>query len=370
MRIWIDGYEANIKNRVGSGQYAYEILKNLEKIDLENEYTILLPTPKLDDLPKERKGWEYRVLKPNKLWTRIALPVALYLARQKPDLFFSPTHYIPRFSPVKTICTIFDLGYLHFPETLKVDDLYKLKNWTKFSIENSSKILAISQFTKKDIIENYGVSPDKIIITPLGFDEKIFKPIKDNKRIETTLKKYNINGDYIIYIGTIQPRKNLLRLIEAISSVEIKLVIVGKTTGPGRQGWKYEEILQAPKKFGINDKVIFTGFVETEDLPALLSGSKMFVFPSLWEGFGIPVLEAMACGAPVIVSNVASLPEVVGKSGTYVDPYSVDSIKKGIEILLKDEKLRQKKVQLGKMQVKKFSWVDCARKTLEVFKDV
>ncbi len=373
MRIWIDGYEANQPNRVGSGQYAFEILKNLEKINSDNEYTVLIPTPPRNDLPKERTNWKYRVLKPNKLWTRIALPLALYTSKNKPDVFFSPTHYIPRFSPVKRVCAIFDLAYLHFPEMFNQRDLYQLKNWTKYSIENSYKILAISEFTTQDIVENYKVSQEKIMVTPLGYDSARFT-VHSSQYTDKAKKKYGIEGDYIIYIGTIQPRKNLVRLIEAFSkltpSFDVKLVIVGKTTGPGRQGWKYEDILNAPKQFGVEGRVIFTGFAPTDDLPPLLSGSKLFVLPSLWEGFGIPVLEAMACGTPVVVSNVSSLPEVAGDAGTFIDPYSVDSIKEGIEGLLKDEKLRQKKIQLGLERVNKFSWENCARKTLETLMEL
>ncbi|TSC66498.1 MAG: Group 1 glycosyl transferase [Microgenomates group bacterium Gr01-1014_80] len=387
MKIWIDGKEANQENRVGSGQYAFEVIRNLEKIDQENEYTILLPSPPLPDLPKTRKNWKYRVLKPGRLWTRITLPTALYLTRNKPDLIFSPTHYIPRFSPVKRICTIFDLAYLHFPEMFAPRDLWQLKNWTKFSAEFADKILAISEFTKKDIMKNYDVDPEKITVTPLGFDRELFKPVRDRKKIVKVLMKYRIREPFITYIGTIQPRKNLVRLMEAFSRIDytpgvstqssaglhtvggtLQLVVVGKTNERGRKGWMFEDILKTPKQLGIETQVNFTGFVPTEDLPALLSASTMFVLPSLWEGFGIPVLEAMACGAPVVVASVSSLPEVAGKAGVLVDPYSVESISKAIESLLKDEKFRQKKVQLGLEQAKKFSWEDCARKTLEVFK--
>lgn len=367
MKIWIDGKEANQQNRVGSSQYAFEIIRNLEKIDSENEYTILLPNKPFDDLPRTRKNWKYRVLKPEKLWTRITLPSALYLTSNKPDLIFSPTHYIPRFSPVKRICTIFDLAYLHFPEFFEKRDLWQLKNWTKFSIDNATKILAISEFTKKDIVKNYGINPEKIVVTKLGFDNETFKPVIDRKKIKTLLDKYMITGSYIIYIGTIQPRKNLVRLMEAfskISDLDAKLVIVGKTNEGGRKGWMYEDILKTPKQLGIENKVIFTGFVSTSELPTFLSGASVFVLPSLWEGFGIPVLEAMACGVPVITSNLSSLPEVAGKAGVFVDPYSVDQIEHALRLLLTDKKTREKKVKLSIEQVKKFSWEKCAKQTL------
>lgn len=396
-------------NRVGSGQYAIEILRGLERLDQKNEYTILLPSLPLDDMPKPRKGWSYRVLKPNKLWTRIALPLALYSAKQKPDLIFSPTHYIPRFSPVKRVCAVFDLAYLHFPEMFKPKDLYQLKNWTKYSVENADHIFAISKFTKKDLLENYSINEDKITVTYLGYDQNFFKPVVDKAKIKEILKRYKITQPYIIYIGTIQPRKNLERLIHAFASLygrgpagkvsrrtsssetagvrrepslpsplthsvphslydsdsAPKLVIVGKTTGPGREGWMFKEISDAPKKYRIEDQVIFTGFAPTKDLPALLSASKAFVLPSLWEGFGMTPLEAMACGTVVIVSNISSLPEVVGESGILIDPYSIENIVRALN-QIKDDKLRQKKIQLGLKQAEKFNWDKCTRETLAV----
>jgi len=376
MKIWIDGKEANQLNRVGSGQYAFEVIRNLEKIDSENEYTILLPNKPLDDLPKPRKNWKYKILKPGRLWTRVTLPAVLYLTRNRPDVFFSPTHYIPRFSPAPVVCSIFDLSFLHFSEMFTKKDLWQLKNWTKFSIENADKILAISEFTKKDIVKNYGISNGIITVTHLGYDDEIFKPVHDKSKIEGILSKYKVEEPYIIYIGTIQPKKNLVRLMEAFSRIDytggepMQLVIVGKTTEKGRKGWMYDDILKSPKLLGIEDRVVFTGFVPTEDLPALLSSAKVFVLPSLWEGFGIPVLEAMACGAPVVISNISSLPEVAGEAGILIDPYSVESISESLMSLLKDEKLRQKKVQLGLKRIKDFSWEDCARKTLKVFKSI
>lgn len=358
MKIWIDGYEANVLQRLGSSQVAFELLRNFEKLDRKNEYTILLPTPPLEDLPKERVGWKYKILRPKKLWTQIALPLALFTAKQKPDIIFSPTHYIPRFSPVKRIVTIFDLSFLHFPEMFNKKDLWQLKNWTKFSAINAEHIITISNFSKQDIIKQYGIKKEKITVAYPGYNEDKFR-VKSRESRE---------DNYIIYIGTIQPRKNLIRLIEAVARIEnLKLLIVGKTGGEGREGWKYQEILETPKKLGVEDRVQFLGFVPTEKLPDLLRGSMGFILPSLWEGFGIPVLEAMATGTPVIVSNVSSLPEVVGKAGLLVDPYSVDQIEQAIRTLITDKKLRQKYGKMGLEQAQKFSWEKMAKQVLKVF---
>lgn len=385
MKIAIDGYEANVPQRLGSSQVAFELLRHFEKIDRENEYTIFLPEAPMIDLPKEREGWKYKILKPKRLWTKIALPLALYTARQKADVFFSPTHYIPRFSPIKTIATIFDLSFLHFPESFLKKDLWQLTNWTKFSAENTDHIITISNSSKEDIISSYGIDKNKISVAYAGYDSEKFKVLasrsgqsaklkveKMNKVLLRIKRKYKTGDDYIIYIGTLQPRKNLIRLIEAFARIEgdLKLVIVGKTTGEGKQGWKFQEILETPKKLGVEERVKFLGFVPTEDLPYLLSGSLTFTLPSLWEGFGIPVLEAMACGIPVIVSNVSSLPEVVGDAGLLVDPYSIDQIEQAIRTIVSDKKLGEKYSKAGIEQAKKFSWEKMTRTVIKVFEKV
>ncbi len=373
MRIWIDGFEANVAQRLGSSQVAFELLRNLEELDRENDYTILLSSNPLEDLPKERPGWKYHILKAKRFKTYIGIPQALYSAKEKPDLIFSPTHYGPISAPCKKVITIFDLSFLRYPKTYKKRDLYQLKLWTRISVKGADHIITISESSKKDIMKFYGVPENRISVIYPGYDETLFHPIKEQKSIHEVLERYGIVDSYIIYIGTVQPRKNLVRLIEAFKDVadpNLKLVIVGKTSGQGRQGWMFQETLDAPKKFGIEDKVIFTGFVPTEDLPYLLSGAKAYCLPSLFEGFGIPVVEAMATGTPVIVSNVSSLPEIVGGAGLLVDPNSIGSITTAIEKICTNKKLRDDLVKKGLAQAGKFSWEKAAKELLEVFKTI
>ncbi|MBI2596958.1 glycosyltransferase family 4 protein [Candidatus Daviesbacteria bacterium] len=374
MNIWIDGYEANESQRLGSSQVAFELIKHFEKIDKQNTYTVLLPGKPLYDLPKERNGWRYKVLKPKRLWTKVALPLSLYTAKLKPQVFFSPTHYIPSFSPssVKRIVTIFDLSFLYFPKMFNKKDLWQLISWTKYSALNADHIITISNFSKKDICEQYKVDKSRVTVAYPGYDRDKFKVQGSKFKVDETKNKYNLgdNYNYIIYIGTIQPRKNLIRLIEAVSRIDnLALVIVGKTSGEGRGGWMYEETLSAPQEYAVADRVKFLGFVPTEDLLYLLSGAKAYILPSLWEGFGIPVLEAMACGVPVIVSNVSSLPEVVGKAGLLIDPYSVSQIEQAIRTVVTDKKLQSKYSKAALEQVKKFSWEKTAKAVLKVFEN-
>ena len=190
--IWIDGKEANVLQRVGSGQVAFELLKNIHELDQENDYTILLSGKPLPDLPKKRANWKYKILRPGRLWTRIAVPIYYHLAKIKPHIILSPTHYIPRFTRAKRVPIIFDLAFIHFPEMFKKDDLYKLTNWTKTSVLESAHIITISQSSKKDIVDVYKVPENKVTVSYPGYNDEIFRPVKDSDKVEQIRKKYGV----------------------------------------------------------------------------------------------------------------------------------------------------------------------------------
>lgn len=257
MLIGIDGNEANIEKRVGIGEYAFELLSQFEKAQNPKlKFRIYLKNKPLSHMPQERVGWEYKVVGPKKMWTQFALPINLFLNFSKPDVFFSPSHYAPRFSPVPTAISIMDLSYIHFPELFTKHDLYQLVNWTKYSAHNAKKIFTISNFSRDDIIKTYQKKPEDVVTTYLG--------IKPTLNMENTQKKVAVEGKYILFVGTLQPRKNIVRLVEAFSQIKdkaVKLVIVGK------KGWQYEEILASPEKFGVSKRVQFLDFVSDENLP-------------------------------------------------------------------------------------------------------
>ncbi len=360
MIIGLDGNEANVNSRVGSGVYAYELLKEFAKSKNHN-FIVYLKEKPLNDLPKQTANFKYRVFGPKKLWTQLALPVNLLIGK-KPDVFFSMGHYGPRFSKVPYTITIFDLSYLHFPELFKKSDLYQLTNWSAYSIRGAKHIFAISRSTKDDIVKNYKVDPSKVTVTYMGYDNSRFKP-QAKQKIDVVKKKYKLPEEYIIFIGTIQPRKNIEFLLEAFSKLgnqKLKLVIVG------RKGWLFEQIFQKVKELQLASEVIFTGYVSNADLPALLSGAKLYVSPSLWEGFGIPTIEAQACGVPTVVSSVSSLPEVVGESSILINPKSVESISQGMIKVIRDNSLETRLIQDGFQNARRFSWEKCAQQTLSV----
>lgn len=349
MIIAIDGYEANVENRVGIGQYAYEILAHLHPLCSRHRVTVFLPSSPRKDMPAETTNWRYHVASPAKLWTFVGLPLALKKIRA--DVVFSPTHYIPRFVALPRVMSIMDLSYLEYPDMFRKKDLYQLTTWTAYSVRRAAKILTISEFSKNAIIKAYGVGPDRVVVTYPGLTMK-------------TAAKKSTYQNYILSVGTLQPRKNYVRLIEAFSKLDssLTLIIVGK------KGWLYEEILAAPHAYGVSDRVKFLEFVSDAELPSLYKGALCFALPSLYEGFGLPVLEAMAYGLPIVVSNVSSLPEIAGDAGIYVDPESVESITKGLIVGVSGKNALRAKA--AKAQVAKFTWGAAAKQTLEVLTEV
>lgn len=360
MKIALIGYEANVSHRVGSNQYAFELLKALYKIDQKNHYTIFLPSSPLSDLPKSRDNWQYKIVGPKKLWNIFGLSCGLFNQKPKPDVVFNPGHYCPLFLPAPLVVSIMDLGYLKFPQHFSKATYLKLKLWTAFSIKRAKNLLTISQATKNDIIRHYQIDPESITVAYPGYDQEKFKKQIEPEKIREVKKKYGIIGDYLLFLSTLKPSKNIEGLLEAFAQLKdesLSLVITG------RKGWMFATIFAKVKDLGLARKVIFTDFVPDQEVPALLAGAQVFVLPSFWEGFGIPVVEAMAVGTPVVVSNVGSLPEVVGQSGVIVDPQQPKDIARGIkEALKKKEELAAG----GFKQIVQYDWGKCAQKVLEV----
>jgi len=368
MIIGIDGNEANQKNRVGVGQFAFNVLDQLAKIDKKNSYLIYLASQSLPDMPKAAGNWQYLVFGPPRLWTQIALPFKLFTQREKPDVFYSPSHYGPRFSPVPTVISIMDLWHHYHPEQFAKKDLYQLINWERYSVKNASRIVTISEATKADLGKFYNYPVERITVVYPGYTK--FQIPSTKFQTNQIKRKYGIIGDYLLYLGTLQPKKNLIGLIDAfrilISQFSNLLLVIA-----GRKGWLYEEIFQKVKELKLQDKVIFTGFVGEEEKPALISGARCFVLPSFYEGFGIPVVEAMSLGVPIAISNTSSLPEVGGKAAFYFNPEKPSEIAEAILKVLKlssDE--LSKVIKEGKIQSAQFTWDNCAKRVLKVLESI
>lgn len=374
MIIGVDGNEANVEKRVGVNVYAFELLCAIWK--LQNEWgkkhrlIVYLKNKPLDDMPKETQNFRYRIIPGGGAWIITKLMPRLLLDKEKPDVFFSPSHYIPPLAPMPKVCSIMDLGYLEFSGQFKKRDYWQLKVWSAISILLSKAIISISQSTKKDIVRHYPRSPKKVYVTPLAYDREKINTKDSANDVRRVKNKYTIVGDYILFLSTLKPSKNVEGLLDAFSGVrdafpDIKLVVAGK------KGWLFNSIYKKTKDLGLEKEVVFTGYVAERDKPALIKGAKAFVLPSYWEGFGLDALNAMASGVPVVVSDVGSLPEVVGDAGILVDPYKTKSIESGIIKLLSADGVGYNKyVKAGLAQANKFSWEETARETLKIITHV
>lgn len=368
MLIGIDGNEANVSAKVGVHQYAFEILWSIYKLqnDWKNEHKVVvyLKNPPNKDFPKENIFWKYKVIPGYGLWIITKLMPQL-LRKPRPKVFFAPSHYLPPLTTMPKVCTIHDLGYLESSGQFKKYDFWQLKLWSAISIYISKCIIAVSESTKKDIVRHYPFASNKVVVALHGYDKDRYNLNISSSDVRRVKRKYKIDGNYILSLGTIKPSKNIEGLLESykqliiLHNFNLKLVIAGK------KGWLFKPVFEKAKKLKLTKDVIFTDFIEEEDKSALYAGAKVFVSPSFWEGFGMQVLEAMACGTPVVISKVASLPEVAGRAGVYVNPNDSNSIAEGIKkVLTMCPKEYNKLVKMTLVQADKFSWENSARKLM------
>lgn len=363
MNIAINGNEANVKNPVGSNVFAQKIIWAIYKLDKKNNYQVYLKNAPLDSLPKERKNWSYQVFGPKFLWTQLAL--SLKSLSYKPDILFSPGHYSAALTNASQVACIMDLAFLKFPQEFRQKDLIQLKLWTARSVKFASKIIAISENTKKDLINFYQVPEEKIeVIYPALVKAKEGAGLKNTPG-------HVLSKKYLLFIGTLQPRKNVKNLILAYQKILVDfpdylLVIVGK------KGWLYDDVFKLVKKLNLEDKIIFTGFVPDKEKTSLLKKAQCLVFPSLYEGFGFPILEAYHANCPVVCSANSSLPEVAGKAAIYIEnEKNPDSIAKAIIKMLKLSKEEKNElINLGKQQLGKFSWDKAGKEIIKIFEDI
>ncbi len=360
---------------VGVRSYTINLVKNILKL---NEGREALLFPFLTTKVREHfEGLSYKglVIKERyRKWLFAILTVlgggTLIPKRYKGhwDVFWTPgTFLLPIHSNI--VGTIFDLTTILFPQFHKrevVDHQEKVFNYFK---EYASLIIAISENTKMDIMKHLRIPEEKIRTIYCGVGGE-FRKIEDAAVLKSRLRGFGIDYPYILYLGSLEPRKNVERLIEAFIQLKKGKQINEKLVLSGIKGWSYQSIVDKVASSGIEKEIIFIGFVSNEVLPFLYNGASAFVYPSLYEGFGLPVLEAMACGVPVVTSNVSSLPEVAGDAAILINPSSVDEIADGIWRLLCDEELRNQCAQKGIERAKLFTWERCAVETLKVFDEV
>ncbi len=367
MRIAID---ARKLNDFGIGTYIRNLLRGLAKIDRETDYVLLCR--KEDSAVAAALGPNFRAVVEDaglySMTEQLSLPLAV--RRAKADLFHAPHYVLPALTPGPSVVTIHDCIHLMFPQYLRhrLGYVYaRAAMWT--AAHKSERIFTVSEQSKRDILKFFKVPPEKIVVTPNAIDDRLnVEPSPE--RVKQIRERYQLSHEYILYVGNIKPHKNLERLIEAFDYVrsqgrsELELLIIGDEIS------KLQPLRRAVHKYGLHRSVRFHGFVPHETLAVLYRLASVFVFPSLYEGFGLPPLEAMACGTPVVTSNVSSLPEVVGDAAITVDPYSAPAIAEGILKVLHSSHLRAELRQRGFARVREYSWERSVTRVREVYGEV
>lgn len=370
MRIAIDAHSVGAK-LAGNESYAVNLIEALAQIDSVNDYKLYVTTVAARDRFHQRwPNFKVHTTLPHTPLIRIPLTLSAELRRHPVDVLHVQ-FTAPPFCPCPVVVSVHDLSFEHLPHTFRRRSRTQLRLTVRHSARRADRILTLSEHTRRDVIETYKIDPAKIIAIPLAAPDH-FGPVTDDKELQRVRHIYGIDGDYVLSVGSIQPRKNLARLIEAYAALRSshtenrfpKLVIVGK------KGWLYDETLRTLETTGVKDSIVLTGYVPDSDLPALYSGALCFVYPSYFEGFGLPPLEAMKCGTPVLVGNTTSLPEVVGDAGLKVDPFDVAAIAGGIGELINNSQLRRELSTKGLERARLFDWQTTARQTLKVYEEV
>lgn len=374
MRIGIDASRAFTKNPTGTERYAFEVITRMLKLKEAGEHEWILYTKTISPSfipPLNLRGGKGVIIKNISLpylWTQAGLAVRTWMDRL--DMLWVPAHTLPVFRKpgIKSIVTIHGIEYEWLPAYENVLQRWYLPLSTQYAVHRADKIIAVSKFTKSQLVERLGADEGKIQVIHEGYDvsPSSIPPLNlRGGKGGVILRKWGLSPrGYLLFVGTVQPRKNLVRLVEAFALIPplnpLKLVIAGKL------GWMYDQILAAPKNYGVENRVIFTNYVSDADRETLLENALVYVQPSITEGFGLPVLEAMAAGIPVASSYGGALGEVTGGAGIMFDPFDVNQIRDSLKLATKDNLLRNKLIRQGRKRVKELSWERTARETLKL----
>ena len=363
MKIAIDIRDAG-KGKAGKGWYTYNIVRELFKLDTQNEY-VLYSNHKKNPFSEFKNAKHIRIEDTSAKWH---FKVLKDLRANPVDLFFAPTSYIiPAFAPksLRVIITVHDLVAFLFAGSHSTKATIIERLTLKKALKKTKKVFVVSQNTQKDLLNHFDYPEQDIHETPCAPSDFYRKPVSEDD-LQAFKEKEKLPDNYILAVGTLEPRKNFASLIKGFVTFQkrhpgYKLVIVGK------KGWKFKKIEETIKEYDMTDEVIFPGYVKGDDLHKMYKLAKVFVFPSLYEGFGIPPLEAMASGCPVVSSNAASLPEVVGDAGLLIDPQNSYKMAEAVADLIDNDAVRNTMIERGYKQVEKFTWEKSARAALEIF---
>ena len=366
MRIAIDASRTVVARRTGTERYSLELIRALLRIRPAHEYLLYFNQAPPPDLIPPGAHWAARVIPQTRLWTHLRL--SRTLAEDRPNVLFVPAHVLPIRHPPRSVVTVHDLGFHFYPEAHPVTSRLYLELSTRWAARQATRLIAVSEHTARDLERVYAVPRERIRVVYEGVD-LTFRPVREGAAVEQVRQRYEIDSrPYLLAVGTLQPRKNLSGLLRALrilldGGAVLQLVLVGQA------GWGTTALETELDRLALRPHVRLTGYVPDEDLPALYSGALAYVQPSFYEGFGLTVLEAMACGAPVIAANSSSLPEVVGGAGLLVDPLRPAEIAAAIQRLVESSYLRSQLAAAGPRRAAEFTWERCARETLSALEE-
>ena len=369
MRVSID-IQAAIAQRAGVGRYTKSLVEHLGPFTGSDELNLFYFDFKRKGVPFSVPSAVQRAVRwcpgriVQKAWKTIHWPPFNWLAG-KADVYHFPNFIRLPLTKGKSVVTLHDIAFIRYPQTLEPRNLKYLTAQIKQTVQNSDRIIAVSEFTSREIHELLGVSQDRIVVIHEGLSDGFARPVKS--LVDEARRTLKLERPYLLMVGTMEPRKNMAFLVEVfekLSDFDGDLVIAGK------YGWKYEPILKRIIQSPRANRIRHLEYVDEQFMPALYAGAELFVFPSLYEGFGFPPLEAMACGTPVLSSTGGSLPEVLGEAADFVPEYHSDAWVEKVRKLLSDKARRMELILGGAELVKKYSWDEIARKTWDVYRDL
>ena len=297
------------------------------------------------------------------LWDQLAVPWVTRKLRL--DLMFNPKFTVPLFTRAKTAFVLHGSEWFVIPEHFRAYDRWYFKRSVPVYCRHAAAFIAVSNAVKADVVKYIGVDPGKVFAIHNGFDPTIFRPVTDPERLQAVRQRYRLPEKFILWAGQIESRKNVARLLQAFARIAAE--VPHSLVLAGEQRWSTNAELKAMQALGISDRVYFPGWIEHEDLPAVYCLADLFSFPSLYEGFGIPLLEAMACGCPIVTANTCAPPEVTDGAACLVDPLDVDSIALGMREVIRDRERRERMIARGLARARDFSWEQCAGQILSMF---
>jgi len=352
VRVGIDAHALG-SNLGGNETYTRNLIRGLGKVDPEGDYTLLLSAGRAHDPIVGSDTMRRAVVRPDRALIRVPFVLPLALARNNIDLVH--VQYVaPPLCPSRIVVTVHDIAYDRYPQYFTRKEVLRFRLLVPSTVRRAAVVLTVSEYARRELIARYLLPPDKVVVAPNAVDP-VFRPIDDPHTLDAVKARYGTGGRYILCVGNLQPRKNVRTLIDAYVRLRRSGVTRAKLVLVGKAAWLSDDIFAAARDSGYMGDLVFTGYVPAADLAALYSAAAVFVYPSFYEGFGLPPLEAMACGSPVVCSNAGALPEVVGQAALTVDPYSAAAIAAAVARVLMDSSLRETLRHAGHRRASSFT---------------